>query len=79
MSWSRQRVGEEKRVGCTSCGKRATARRSRELTPKSGDWVAIRPDGKRQVFRGPDAKRHAQRVALASGGRWEQVPTSSIQ
>lgn len=79
MSWSRQRVGEEKRVGCTSCGKRAKARRSRELTPQSGDWVAIRPDGKRQVFRGPDAKRHAQRVALASGGTWKKVPTSSTQ
>lgn len=64
-------------MGCSSCGKRATARSTRTLTPEGGDWVAIRPDGKRQVFKGADAKRHAQRVALATGGTWKQIPKTT--
>lgn len=64
-------------MGC-GCGKRSGARSNApNLTPTGGDWIARRPDGKTQTFRGRDARRHAQRVALATGGSYEQVASSS--
>lgn len=64
-------------MGC-GCGKRSSPRSTAfDLSPRGGDWVTVRPDGKRQVFRGKDAKRHAVRVALATGGTYEQVASVS--